>query len=95
MQNIQAKTGRSSEDLWKLAKKKGFVKNSKLIATHAEMLAWLKSKEVGLGQVQANFIIAYLRLRTEDPRVSTRMAEWAKSTGYAEYSGLGKSGPEP
>jgi len=95
MQNIQAKTGKSSEDFWKLAKKKGFVKNSRVIAKHAEMLAWLKSKEVRLGHVHPNFIIAYLRLRTGDPKVSAQMAEWANSTGYAEHSGPGKSGPEP
>jgi hypothetical protein len=82
VENIQAKTGKSLDDFWKLANKKGFVKRSKVVATHAEMLAWLKSKEIGLGHVHANFIIMYLRLRTNDLKVSPQMKKWAYSTGY-------------
>ncbi len=55
--NIRAKTGKGPDEFWKLANKKGFVKQGKIVAKHAEMLAWLKSKEIGLGHVHANFII--------------------------------------
>ncbi len=81
MDNIQAKTGKTQEDFWKLAIKKHFVKQGKIVAKHAELLAWLKS-EIGLGHVHANFIILCLRLRTNDPKVSTQSKKWAYNTGY-------------
>ena len=59
MDNIQAKTGKTQEDFWKLATKNHFVKQGKIVAKHAELLAWLKS-EIGLGHVRANFIIYYI-----------------------------------
>ena len=62
MENIQAKTCKTQEDFWKLAIKKRFVKRDKIVAKHADLLAWLES-EIGLGHVHANFIILYLRLR--------------------------------
>jgi Domain of unknown function (DUF4287) len=83
MDNIEAKTGKTSGDFWKLANKKGFVKRGKVVAKHADLLAWLKS-DIGLGHVRANFIILYLRLRTNDPKVSTQSRNWAHSTGYQE-----------
>jgi len=48
------------------------------------MLVWLKSKEIGLGHVHANFIILYLRLRTNDPKLSAQSRKRAHSTGYKE-----------
>ena len=69
MENIQEKTGKRPEDFWKVANEKGFIKEGKIVAKHGDMLAWLKT-EIGLGHVQANFIILYLRLRTSDPKVS-------------------------
>ncbi|MFB3889012.1 MAG: DUF4287 domain-containing protein [Candidatus Bathyarchaeia archaeon] len=81
MQNIEAKTGKSAEDFWRIANEKGFIKEGKIVATHAQLLKWLKS-DIGLGHVHANFIIAYLRLRTNDPRISEKMRTWAYSTGY-------------
>jgi hypothetical protein len=81
MDNIQAKTGKTAEDFWKLANEKGFIKDGKIVAKHADMLKWLKS-EIGLGHVRANFIILYLRLRTNDPKVSEQSKKWAYSTGY-------------
>ena len=81
MYNIEAKTGKSAEDFWELANKIGFIKVSKIVATHAQLLEWLKS-EIGLRHVQANFIIASLRLRTNNPKVSEKMRDWAYSTGY-------------
>jgi hypothetical protein len=84
MDNIQAATGKSPEEFWKLANKKGLIKRGKIVATHAELLNWLKS-DIGLGHVRANFIIAFLRLRTDDPKVSARMKKWAYNTGYKQY----------
>lgn len=81
MNNIQAKTGKTPEDFWKLANKKGFVKRGKIVVKHADLLAWLKS-DIGLGHVHANFIILYLRLRTNDPKVSIKSKNWAHKTGY-------------
>jgi hypothetical protein len=83
MQNIEAKTGKSAEDFWELANKMGFIKEGKIVASHAQLLKWLKS-DLGLGHVHANFIIAYLRLRTNDPKVSEKMKTWAYSTGYQD-----------
>ena len=83
MDNIQAKTGKTQEDFWKLAIKKRFVKQGKIVAKHSDLLVWLKS-EVGLGHVHANFIILYLRLRANDLKVSTQSKKWAYSTGYHE-----------
>ena len=83
MQNIEAKTGKSAEDFWELANKMGFIKEGKIDASHAQLLKWLKS-DIGLGHVHANFIIAYLRLRTNDPKVSEKMKTWAYSTGYQD-----------
>jgi uncharacterized protein DUF4287 len=83
MDHIPAKTGKKSEDFWKLAIKKGFVKQDKIVVKHADLLAWLKS-ENGLGHVHANFIMLYLRLRTDDPKVSAQSKKWAYSTGYHE-----------
>jgi hypothetical protein len=81
MTNIQAKTGKTPEDFWQIANEKGFIKQGKIVAKHSDLLRWLKS-DIGLGHVHANFIIAYLRLRTNDPKVSAKMKEWAYSTGY-------------
>ena len=84
MGNIQEKTGKRPEDFWKVANEKGFIKEGKIVAKHGDMLAWLKT-EIGLGHVQANFIILYLRLRTSDPKVSEQAKKWACKTGYLEY----------
>jgi hypothetical protein len=83
MHNIEVKTGKTAEDFWILANKMGFIKENKIIATHAQLLKWLKS-DIGLGHVHANFIIAYLRLRTNDPKVSETMKKWAYETGYQD-----------
>jgi len=68
LDNIQAKTGKAPEDFLALAKKKGFVEKDKIVATHAQLLAWLK-EDIGLGHGHANAMILYLRIRTNDPRV--------------------------
>ena len=83
MDNIEANTGKTSEDFWKLANKKGFVKRGQVVAKHTDLLAWLKS-DIGLGHVRANSIILYLRLRTNDPKVSTQSRNWAYGTGYQD-----------
>jgi hypothetical protein len=81
MSNIETKTAKTRDDLWKLANKMGFIKEGKIVAMHAQLLKWLKS-DIGLGHVQANFFIGYLRLRTNDPKVSEKMRKWAYETGY-------------
>jgi len=81
MDNIMAKRGKTPEDFWKQATKKGFVKRGKIVASHSDLLAWLKP-DIGLGHVYANVIITYLRLRTNDPQLTPRMRKWAHSTGY-------------
>lgn len=85
MDNIQIETGKTAEDFWKLANKKGFVKRDKIVAKNADLLAWLKS-EIGLGHVRANFIILYLRVRTNDPKLGAQSKKWAYSTGYRDFS---------
>lgn len=87
MENIEAKTGKSQEDFWKLANKKGFAKRGKVVAKYAEILTWLKSKEIGLGHVHASFIVLYLRLRGKDPKVTAQIKKWAYDTGYKDVSG--------
>ena len=81
MDNIQKKTGKTAQDFFKLASEKGFIEEGKIVAKHAELLAWLKS-DMKLGHVQANFIILYLRLRTNDSQVSEQAKIWAYASGY-------------
>ena len=81
VENIQAKTGKTADEFWKLAIKKGFVKRGKVVATHAEMLKWLKT-DIGLGHVHASFMVMYLRLRAGGEGVSPAMKKWARVTGY-------------
>ena len=83
MVNIQAKTGKMPDDFWRLANERGFIKDGKIVAKHADMLKWLKS-DIGLGHVHANFMILYLRLRTNDPKVSEQSRKWAYNTGYKD-----------
>ena len=83
MRNVENKTGKSKDDFFRMANELGFIKEGKIVATHAQLLKWLKS-DIGLGHVHANFVISYLRLRTNDPKVSQQMREWANSTGYEE-----------
>ena len=85
MNNIQAKSGKASQEFWELANKSGFVKNGKIVVTHSELLTWLKS-DIGLGHVHANMVILYLRLRTKDPHVSVKIKDWAYITGYQEVT---------
>lgn len=69
LENIQAKTGKSPEEFLELAKKKGFVKNGKIVAKYAELLGWLKS-DMGLGHGHANTMILYFRIQTKDPMLT-------------------------
>ncbi|SRR5260370_18518787 len=84
MDNIQLKTGKTLDDLGRIANEKRLGEHGKVVSKHSEMLARLKSKEIGLGHVHANFIILYLRLRTNDPKLSAQSKKWAHSTGYKE-----------
>jgi hypothetical protein len=84
MENILNKTGKKPADFWNLANEEGFIKEGKIVVKHGEMLKWLKT-DMELGHVQANFMILYLRLRTNDPNVSDQAKKWAYETGYKEY----------
>jgi len=84
MDNIQLKTGKTLDDFWRLANEQGLVEHGKVVSKHSEMPAWLRSKEIALGHVHANFIILYLRLRTNDLKLSAQSKKWAHSTGYRE-----------
>ncbi len=84
MGNIQQKTDKKPEYFWNLANDRGFIKEGKIVVKHGDMLTWLKT-DMGLGHVQANFMILYLRLRTSDPKVSEQAKKWAYETGYLEY----------
>jgi hypothetical protein len=44
MDSIQIKSGKTAQDFWKLASKKGFVRRGKVISKHSEMLAWAQIK---------------------------------------------------
>ncbi len=84
MENIKAKTGKKPADFWNLANEKGFIKGGNVVVKHGEMLKWLKT-DMGLGHVQANFMILYLRLKANDPNVSDQSKKWAYETGYKDY----------
>ena len=47
MDNIQLKTGKTLDDCWRLANEKSLVERGKVVSKHSEMLAWLKSQEIG------------------------------------------------
>ncbi len=83
--NIEVKTGNTLSDYYALAEQKSFIVDGKIVATHAQMLAWLKS-ELGLSHVYANFIITYFKLRTHDPKTTENMKKWAYETGYQDKS---------
>ena len=68
--NIKAKTGKSPMDFMVLARKKGFVKNGKVVVKHGEVLFWLKS-EFRLGHGHANSIVFYFR----DPQWARKKIE--------------------
>jgi hypothetical protein len=84
MENIRAKMGKKPEDYWNLSVKKCFIQDGKIVVKHGALLSWLKD-DMGLGHVQANFMILYLRLRTNDSNVSEQAKKWAYETGYLEY----------
>ncbi len=83
--NIEAKTGKNLNDYYIFAEQKGFIKDSKIVAAHAQMLAWLKG-DMALSHVYANFVITYFKLRTHDPKVTENMKKWAYETGYQDKS---------
>jgi hypothetical protein len=60
LDNIQAKTGKGPEDFKKLADKKGFTKNGKLVegVKAGQIVDWLKSDfELGHGHSMAIFAL--------------------------------------
>jgi hypothetical protein len=60
LDNIKKQTGKTAEDFAVLARKKGFVKDGKVVAKHGEIVSWLKS-EFGLGHGHANAVVLYLK----------------------------------
>ncbi len=66
LDNVQIKTGKSAEDLKKLATQKGFVENGKLKPTvkAGEIVNWLKN-DFDLGHGHAMAIFAYLKGKKE------------------------------
>lgn len=80
MDNIEKQTGKSPEDFWKMARKKGFVKGGKVVASYADMMKWLKSKDVKLGHVRASAMTLYLRVRGKDPTVTKHSRDFANMT---------------
>jgi hypothetical protein len=83
MENVEAKSSKTRDDLYRIAAEKGFIVDRKIVAEHKQLLEWLKG-DVGLGHVHANFVIEYLKLRTHDPKVSEKAKKWAFETGYKE-----------
>lgn len=83
MENVEAKLGKSRDEIFKTAVEKGFITKGKISTTHKELLEWLKT-DMALGHVHANFVITYLKLRTHDPNISEKMKNWAHNTGYQE-----------
>ena len=77
LDNIQAKTGKSPEDLLAMATKRGFVKDGNVVAKHAELLKWLKS-DIGLGHGHATAIIMHIKDPEFAKRKIAREVEMAK-----------------
>ena len=83
--NIEEKTGKNIKEYYLLAQQKGFIVDDKIVASHAQMLNWLKN-DMKLSHVYANFIITYFKLSTHDPKVTQQTKNWANETGYQEKS---------
>lgn len=66
LDNIQAKTGKSPEDLKKLGEQKGFLKKGKLAegVKATEIVNWLK-EDLELGHGHAMAIVALFKGKTE------------------------------
>ena len=60
LDNIKTQTGKTAEDFVVLARKKGFVKDGKVVAKHGEIVSWLKS-EFCLGHGHTNAVVLYLK----------------------------------
>jgi len=60
LDNIKAQTSKTPEDFVALAKKKGLIKDGKVVAKHSEIVTWLKS-EFKLGHGHANAIVLYMK----------------------------------
>jgi hypothetical protein len=60
LDNIKAQTGKAPEAFVALAKKKGIIKDGKVVAKHTEIVAWLK-KDFELGHGHANAIVLYIK----------------------------------
>ena len=81
MASIEGKTHKTRDELWNLARRQGFVKASKFVARHSDVVAWLKAN-LGLGHVHASFLTTYFRLRANDPTLTDNMRSWARTTDF-------------
>jgi hypothetical protein len=83
-QKIQEKTGKNVKEYNMLVEQESFIVDGKIVATHGQMLNWLKN-DMHLSHVCANFIITYFELNTHDPKVTQKTKKWVNETGYQEY----------
>jgi len=60
LDNIKSKTGKSADDLKKLAEQKGFLKKGELQVKAGEIVAWLK-EDFELGHGHSMAIYAYFK----------------------------------
>lgn len=61
-------SGKTRNDLLQNSMRESFIVDGKIVAASKQLLEWLK-RDLGLGNVRANFVIAYLRLWIHDPKV--------------------------
>ena len=60
IENIKKQTGKDPEDFMQAAKKKGIIKDGKIVEKTGKVVAWLKS-DFGLGYGHAMSIVMYLQ----------------------------------
>ena len=68
MENVEVTSGKTRNDLLQNSMRESFIVDGKIVAASKQLLEWLK-RDLGLGNVRANFVIAYLHLRIHDPKV--------------------------
>ena len=69
MENVEVTSGKTRNDPLQNSMRESFIVDGKIVAASKQLLEWLK-RDFSLGNVHANFVIAYLRLRIHDPKVS-------------------------
>jgi hypothetical protein len=64
----KARTGKSPEEFFQMANKKGLIENGKIVAKYANLLK-LPVSDIELVRGHANAIIYYRRIRTNYPKL--------------------------